>query len=235
MSKHISSQFNQELEGVRTLVMQMGGLVEKQMQSTLAALQSPNADPLTMVIDSDSQINDLEMKIDEECLLILARRQPAASDLRMVLAVTRITNDLERIGDEVKKVALIAHELLETKHINPNHFHDFNRMCSTALGMLRRALDAFARLEAEAILDLIHTDRQLDLDYKTHTRTLITYMMEDPRTISKTIDLMNMDKCIERVGDHAENIAEHVVYLVRGIDIRHESLEDVEAAVREER
>ncbi len=231
MSEHISSQFNAELEQVRTAVMHMGGLVEKQLATTLNALLGMRADELEPVIESDREINAMEVHIHEECQLIIARRQPAASDLRLVLTVSRVIVDLERIGDEIKKAALTAHELIAHNRAVASDFYDFNRMCSQTISMLRRALDAFARIDADALLELMEADKQLDHDYSSRTRSLITYMMEDPRTISTSIDLMFMNKAIERVGDHAVNIAEHVVYLAKVVDVRHSSAERLKQAL----
>ena len=221
MSEHISSQFNIELENVRTAVMQMGGMVEKQLTDTLNALLGMQGAELKPVIESDSIINSMEVKIDEECQLIIARRQPAAGDLRLVLTVSRVIVDLERIGDEIKKAALKAHELIDHSRAVASDFYDFNRMCGQTITMLRRALDAFARIDTSALLELIEADKQLDHDYRSSTRSRVTYMMEDPRTISTSIDLMFMNKAIERVGDHAKNVIEQVVYLVEGRDIRY--------------
>jgi phosphate transport system protein len=235
MSEHISSQFNIELENVRTAVMQMGGMVEKQLTDTLNALLGMQGAELKPVIESDSIINSMEVKIDEECQLIIARRQPAAGDLRLVLTVSRVIVDLERIGDEIKKAALKAHELIDHSRAVASDFYDFNRMCGQTITMLRRALDAFARIDTSALLELIEADKQLDHDYRSSTRSRVTYMMEDPRTISTSIDLMFMNKAIERVGDHAVNIAEHVVYLAKGIDVRHTSVEVVKEALSDKK
>lgn len=235
MSEHISSQFNIELENVRTAVMQMGGMVEKQLTDTLNALLGMQGAELKPVIESDSVINGMEVKIDEECQLIIARRQPAAGDLRLVLTVSRVIVDLERIGDEIKKAALKAHELIDHSRAVASDFYDFNRMCGQTITMLRRALDAFARIDTSALLELIEADKQLDHDYRSSTRSRVTYMMEDPRTISTSIDLMFMNKAIERVGDHAVNIAEHVVYLAKGIDVRHTSVEVVKEALSDKK
>ena len=235
MSEHISSQFNIELENVRTAVMQMGGMVEKQLTDTLNALLGMQGAELKPVIESDSVINSMEVKIDEECQLIIARRQPAAGDLRLVLTVSRVIVDLERIGDEIKKAALKAHELIDHSRAVASDFYDFNRMCGQTIPMLRRALDAFARIDTSALLELIEADKQLDHDYRSSTRSRVTYMMEDPRTISTSIDLMFMNKAIERVGDHAVNIAEHVVYLAKGIDVRHTSVEVVKEALSDKK
>ena len=233
MAEHISSHFNQELENVRSEVMRMGGLVEARLQQVLAALDEGSSSGLTEVIDGDADINKLEVEIDAACQTIIARRQPAAGDLRFVLAVSRVIVDLERIGDEVKKIALKAHELLGNNRVAAPELYNTHRMGTVTLGMIHRALDAFARLDTGAVIELSETDKHLDADYRAQLRSLITFMMEDPRSISATIDIMFMNKSIERIGDHAENIAEHVVYLTRGIDVRHTPLEQIKADLSE--
>ena len=233
MAEHISSHFNQELENVRSEVMRMGGLVEARLQQVLAALDEGSSSGLTEVIDGDADINKLEVEIDDACQTIIARRQPAAGDLRFVLAVSRVIVDLERIGDEVKKIALKAHELLGNNRVAAPDLSNTHRMGTVTLGMIHRALDAFARLDTGAVIELSETDKHLDADYRAQLRSLITFMMEDPRSISATIDIMFMNKSIERIGDHAENIAEHVVYLTRGIDVRHTPLEQIKADLSE--
>ena len=233
MAEHISSHFNQELENVRSEVMRMGGLVEARLQQVLAALDEGSSSGLTEVIDGDADINKLEVEIDDACQTIIARRQPAAGDLRFVLAVSRVIVELERIGDEVKKIALKAHELLGNNRVAAPELYNTHRMGTVTLGMIHRALDAFARLDTGAVIELSETDKHLDADYRAQLRSLITFMMEDPRSISATIDIMFMNKSIERIGDHAENIAEHVVYLTRGIDVRHTPLEQIKADLSE--
>ncbi|UOO81598.1 phosphate signaling complex protein PhoU [Uruburuella testudinis] len=233
MAEHISSHFNQELESVRTEVMRMGGLVEQQLQSVLCALAHADASGLTAVIDGDSVINDLEVSIDDACQTIIARRQPAAGDLRFVLAVSRVIVDLERIGDELKKIALNAYELLQNNRITATELYDTHRIASMTAPMISRALDAFARLDTTAVLDLHESDRKLDMDYRNQTRSLVTNMMEEPRNISTWIDVMMMNKAVERIGDHAENIAEHVVYLTRGIDVRHTPIDKIKQDLSE--
>ena len=233
MAEHISSHFNQELENVRSEVMRMGGLVEARLQQVLAALDEGSSSGLGDVIDGDADINKLEVQIDDACQTIIARRQPAASDLRFVLAVSRVIVDLERIGDEVKKIDLKAHELLGNNRVAAPELYNTHRMGTVTLGMIHRALDAFARLDTGAVIELSETDKHLDADYRAQLRSLITFMMEDPRSISATIDIMFMNKSIERIGDHAENIAEHVVYLTRGIDVRHTPLEQIKADLSE--
>lgn len=229
MAEHISSHFNQELETVRTDVMRMGGLVEQQLHTVLKALSGTEKSGLQQVIDSDKAINDLELSIHDDCQTIIARRQPAAGDLRFVLTVSRIIVDLERMGDELKKIALIAHELFVHNRITTTQLYDTHRLAAMTAPMIRRALDAFARLDETAIFELNESDRHLDLDYRNQSRALVTYMMEEPRTIGTMMEVMMMNKSIERIGDHAKNIAEHVVYLVRGIDVRHTPPEQVAA------
>ncbi|MBP8874728.1 MAG: phosphate signaling complex protein PhoU, partial [Neisseria sp.] len=180
MAEHISSHFNQELENVRSEVMRMGGLVEARLQQVLAALDEGSSSGLTEVIDGDADINKLEVEIDDACQTIIARRQPAAGDLRFVLAVSRVIVDLERIGDEVKKIALKAHELLGNNRVAAPELYNTHRMGTVTLGMIHRALDAFARLDTGAVIELSETDKHLDADYRAQLRSLITFMMEDP-------------------------------------------------------
>ncbi len=227
MAEHISSHFNQELEAVRTQVMQMGGLVEHQLQIVCAALLGKEGNDLKVVIEDDRTINDLEVRIDDNCQTIIARRQPAAGDLRFVLTVSRIIVDLERMGDELKKIALTARDLLGESRITINQLYDTQRLALMTVPMVRRALDAFARLDDNALLELAEADRHLDIDYRNQARLLVSYMMEDPRQIGALMEVMMMNKAIERIGDHAKNIAEHVVYLVRGIDVRHTPVEQI--------
>ncbi len=226
MSEHISSHFNQELEDVRTKVMYMGGLVEKQFNMLLNSLNSLDGSNLPNIIDDDGEINQLEIEIDDACQTIIARRQPAAGDLRFVLAVSRVTSDLERIGDELKKIALIMRNLIAHYEMNTQEIHDTYRLALMAQPMLHRALDAFARLDITALTDLQEADRLIDMDYRSQSRLLITYMMQKPNNIEMFVEMMMVNKSIERVGDHAKNIAEHVVYLVRGIDVRHSENKD---------
>lgn len=232
MPEHISSHFNQELENVRIDVMRMGGMVEQQLQIVLKALSKADASNLTAVVDNDAVINGLEVAIDDACQTIIARRQPAAGDLRFVLTVTRIIVDLERMGDELKKTALMTQELCSRNKVNATQLYDTHRLAEMTVPMIRRALDTFARLNSSALIDLNEADRKLDTDYRNQSRILATFMMEDPHNISTCIDIMMMNKAIERVGDHAKNIAEHVVYLVRGIDVRHLPINQVEKDLR---
>ena len=228
MAEHISKQFDLELETIRTRVLQMGGLVEAQIIGAIDALMSSDIAKLDKVIAEDALVNAMEVSLDEECQHIIARRQPAASDLRMVITVIKTITDLERIGDEAQKVARMGKLILLADRVHMPRFREIQKMAEVALAMLRRALDAFARLDVAGALDVARQDRKLDEEFDANFRQLVTFMMEDPRAISMSIDTIFMCKAIERIGDHAKNISEYVVYLVKGKDIRHTALEDVE-------
>ncbi|AXT47821.1 MULTISPECIES: phosphate signaling complex protein PhoU [Chromobacterium] len=225
MAEHISKQFDMELETIRTRVLQMGGLVEQQILSAVEALLAGDIDKLDKVIAEDALVNAMEVTIDDDCLHIIARRQPAASDLRIVFTVIKVITDLERIGDEAKKIARMGKTIYQSERYQMPRFREIEKMADSALSMLRRALDAFARLDTSAALELAEADQELDEDFAAELRQLITFMMEDPRTISMSIDTLFISKAIERIGDHATNISEYVVYLVKGKDIRHTTLE----------
>ncbi|MDO4997052.1 MAG: phosphate signaling complex protein PhoU, partial [Neisseria sp.] len=220
MPQRISSHFDQELEQVRNDVLRMGKLIEQQLYSLLNAMQQTDLLSLQNIADADSQINRLELEIDDACQTILARRQPAASDLRLVLTISRIIVDLERMGDELKKIALAAHALFNLKRVSPNALYDTHRLASMTAPMIHRALQAFSKLDANVLQELKEADKRLDTDYRNQARTIITYMMEEPRNIGVWVEVMMMNKAIERIGDHAKNIAEHTVYLVQGVDVR---------------
>ncbi len=228
MAEHISKQFDLELETIRTRVLQMGGLVEAQIIGAIDALMSSDIAKLDKVIAEDALVNAMEVSLDEECQHIIARRQPAASDLRMVITVIKTITDLERIGDEAQKVARMGKLILLADRVHMPRFREIQKMAEVALSMLRRALDAFARLDVAGALDVTRQDRKLDDEFDANFRQLVTFMMEDPRAISMSIDTIFMCKAIERIGEHAKNISENVVYLVKGKDIRHTALEDVE-------
>ncbi|MTD33527.1 phosphate signaling complex protein PhoU [Paludibacterium denitrificans] len=227
MAEHISKQFDMELETIRTRVLQMGGLVEQQIVSAIDALMTGNIAKFDKVITEDSLVNAMEVSIDDECLHIIARRQLTASDLRIVFTVIKAITDLERIGDEAQKIARIGKSIYQSERYQVPRFREINKLAEVALMMLRRALDAFARLDATAALELAEEDLRLDDEFDAEVRQLITFMMEDPRTISMSIDTLFISKAIERIGDHSKNIAEYVVYLVKGKDIRHTTLEDM--------
>ncbi|MGE0386143.1 MAG: phosphate signaling complex protein PhoU [Gammaproteobacteria bacterium] len=229
---HISHQFDKELEDIRSKVLAMGGLVEDHLSQVLSALSQGNGSIAESIAMSDYKINAMEVHIDEECAEILARRNPAASDLRLVLAVTKIITDLERIGDETEKIARMVLSLLETD--NPKSYYiGVLAMGHHVRHMLHDALDAFARLDVDAALTVAKEDAQVDREQDASMRQLITYMMEDPRSISRVLDVVLAVRAMERIGDHARNICEDVVYLVKGKDIRHTRLEDVEKELLE--
>ncbi|MDN0073850.1 phosphate signaling complex protein PhoU [Crenobacter sp. SG2303] len=227
MSEHISKQFDMELETIRTRVLQMGGLVEQQIIAALDALSEGDIAKFDKVIADDVHVNSMEVTIDDDCQHIIARRQPAAGDLRMVITVIKTITDLERIGDEAQKIARMGKTIYEAERFQVPRFREVKKMGQNALRMLRRALDAFARLDPTAALELLEADQHLDDDFAAEVRQLITFMMEDPRTITMSIDTMFISKAIERIGDHAKNISEYVVYLVKGKDIRHTSIDQL--------
>ncbi|WP_447530394.1 phosphate signaling complex protein PhoU [Vreelandella sp. TE19] len=226
-SQHISRQFNQELEELKTRLMAMGGLVEKQVQNAVHALMENDSHLAEEVRDNDRQVNDMQLKIDEECTRVLARRQPAASDLRLVLAVIRATSDLERIGDEASKIARNALTLSDNSSgirglVEVRHISEHVRK------MLRDALTAFARFDTELAMQVVREDESVDDEYGSAMRSLMTFMMEDSRSISSVLSIMWVLRALERVGDHANNLAEYVVYLVKGLDIRHTAPESLD-------
>jgi phosphate transport system protein len=219
-SQHISRQFNQELEELKTHLMTMGGLVENQVLEAVKALLEGDSRLAEKVRDNDRQVNDMQLKIDDECTRVLARRQPAASDLRLVLAVIRATADLERIGDEASKIARNALSLIESGTtvrglVEVRHISEHVRK------MLRDALTAFARFDTELALRVVREDEAVDDEYGSAMRSLMTFMMEDNRAIGPVLSVMWILRALERVGDHADNLAEYVIYLVKGLDIRH--------------
>ncbi len=222
-TEHTFKQFDSDLESVRSQVLQMGGLVESQIRNAIRGLSSGDIDSIETAIEIDRQVNEFEIDIDEACAQIIARRQPTAGDLRTVLSIAKTVTDLERMGDEAKKIARTARQLLDRGPLQVPRLADVTHAADVALTQLRKALDAYARLDAHAARDLIREDVLLDNEFRAIMRQLVTYMMEDPRTISTAIDIVWIAKAIERIGDHAKNIAEHVVYIVDGTDIRHRS------------
>ncbi|GEK73848.1 MULTISPECIES: phosphate signaling complex protein PhoU [Halomonas] len=230
-SQHISRQFNHELEELKTHLMAMGGLVEKQVQDAVRALLDSDSALAERVVDNDRAVNDMQIKIDDECTQILARRQPAASDLRLVLAVIRAASDLERIGDEASKIARNALELVESQN-GSRGFVEVRVISEHVRKMMRDALTAFARFDTEMALKVVQEDEQVDNEYKSAMRSLMTFMMEDARVISPVLGIMWILRALERIGDHSNNLAEYVVYLVKGLDIRHTAPDDLDDEVR---
>ncbi len=229
-SEHISRQFDAELEGVRARVLQMGGLVETQIISAIEALTSGNIALADQVIADDHRVNALEVAIDEECAHVIAHRQPVASDLRMIMAVIKTITDLERIGDEAAKIARMTKLIYGSDRLLSPRLPDIRYVGNIAIDMLKRSLDAFARLDVMAATQVVKQDRQVDEQFSSILRQLITFMMEDARTISTSIEIIFVAKAIERIGDHAKNMSEYVVYLVKGKDVRHISVEQLEEA-----
>ena len=228
--QHISGSFNSELEGLRNHLLEMGGVVEKQLNQALEALSGLNSGEAEEVVDRDSEVNQMEMAIDEECATLIARRQPAASDLRLVVAIIKVNTDLERIGDEAAKVAKQVIRLTEdgsTGSRSSSNYVEIGHLGTSVLQMLHQALDAFARLDVEQAISVVQSDKAVDKVYGSAMRSLVTFMMEDPREIGSILNEMWAMRSLERIGDHACNIAEHVVYLVRGRDVRHGRLEEL--------
>lgn len=217
---HTSKQFDAELEAVRTRVLQMGGMVEQQIVRAVDALSSGEMSVIDEVIEDDHRVNALEVQLDEDCSHIIARRQPAASDLRLLIAVIKTITDLERIGDEAEKIARMAKLIYAAERMHMPRM-EVRNMASLALAMLRKALDSFARLDVKAALEVVRQDEAVDAEFRAVLRQLITFMMEDPRTISRCLEVLFIAKAIERIGDHSKNMAEYVIYMVQGRDVRH--------------
>lgn len=226
---HYLEKYDEELEKLRNRVLSMGGLVEEQISNAIQALGSGDARQAEEVIANDAKVNGFEVAIDEQCSQILARHQPAASDLRFVIAVIKTITDLERIGDQAERVARMASHLAE-KDRPKNQYSDVVALGERVLQMVHDALDAFARMDVEAAVAVAHCDVAVDNDYEAIMRQSITFMMEDPRTISRVMDVIWSIRALERIGDHARNMCEYVVYLVKGKDVRHISLEQMEEA-----
>ena len=232
-SEHTSKQFDAELEAVRARVLQMGGLVESQIRLAVEALVSGDVALMNRIIADDHRVNAMEVEIDESCNQIIARRQPAAGDLRMVMTVIKTITDLERIGDEAEKIARMGKLLSQRERLILPRYNEIKHAAELALDMLRKSLDAFARLDLAIAAQVVRQDEQVDEEFRTIMRYLITFMMEDPRTISTALEILFVAKAIERIGDHAKNMSEYVVYMVKGRDVRHVTVEEIEREVLE--
>ncbi len=220
-NQHLSSQYNEELAQLRTQVLQMGGLVETQVSAAMDAYISSQSSQLADIVAADQKINSLEKNIDDNCAHIIAKRQPTASDLRLVLGIIKIVTDLERMGDEAKKIAKGTRRIHDAGQIPIQHSVGIHHLAEVALNLVRQALDAFARLDATQAQVVIRADNEVDAEFKSILRQLITHMMEDPRTITVAIEIIAIARAIERIGDHAKNIVEQVVFVVEGRAIRH--------------
>jgi phosphate transport system protein len=232
MTEHLSKAFEADLDTTRTRVLQMGGLVEAQILAAVKAYGSGDTALIQQVIESDERVNGYEVAIDGACNHIVVRRQPAASDLRLIMAISKIVTDLERMGDEAEKIARMARRIHEEHGAHhAQRFPAIRHAGDIAVKMLRQALDAFARLDAASAAEVLKEDDEIDAEFRSVLRQLITYMMEDPRTISTALEMIWVGKAIERIGDHAKNVAEQVIYIVKGTDVRHTSFEDVEREI----
>ncbi|HLV48916.1 MAG TPA: phosphate signaling complex protein PhoU [Aliidiomarina sp.] len=230
LGKHISGKFSAELSSVMSKVLAMGGLVEKQLTDALMAIQLNDKELADRVLQSDNKINQLELEIDSACTRIIAKRQPTASDLRLVLAILKAISDLERIGDESEHIARVA-----LKNFNKEQEHllvSLENLGQHVLVMLRQVLDAFARMDEDAAFEVHQLDATADRQYEALTRLLMTYMMEDSRSIPKIMDVMWSARSLERIGDRCQNVAEYIIYFVRGKDVRHASPELMKSTIQ---
>ncbi|MEQ1557028.1 MAG: phosphate signaling complex protein PhoU, partial [Gallionella sp.] len=230
---HISKQFDTELESIRASVLQMGGLVESQIKNAIESLISGDVALMNRVIAEDHRVNAMEVKIDEACSQMIARRQPTAGDLRLIMTVVKTITDLERIGDEAEKIARMAKMLSQKNVLAFPRYHEIKNASEIAVDMLRKALDAFARLDVMMAAQVVRQDDQVDEEFRSIMRYLITFMMEDPRTISTSLEILFVAKAIERIGDHAQNMAEYVIYMVKGRDVRHITTDEIEREVQQ--
>jgi len=230
MSDHTSKNFDLELESLRTRVLQMGGMAEEQVRKAIEGLYSGDLTLLESVIRDDDLINQMEVQIESSCYQIIAKRQPTAVDLRMTVSVLKAISDLERVGDKARKIARLS-IALSRQPVTGALNVELNHMADTALKMLRLALDGFARLDVSLVAEAMYLDDSVNAEYQAVARQLITYMMEDPRTITRSLDIMSIAKAIERIGDHATNIAEYVVYMVKGLNVRHATPDEIQAQI----
>ena len=230
--KHLSTQFDSELSNVSSRVMEMGGLVEAQVQQAVQALGQFNAEAARGVIALEKRVNDMDVELDHEIASIIGRRQPTARDLRLLMAIAKAVANLERAGDEAEKMARMVLSIIQSGAPRTLPASELRTAADLAAGQMRKALDAFARLDVVTAVAILREDDLIDREFDSFVRILITYMMEDARTISSSLDLLFLAKAIERVGDHAKNIAELIIYIVKGADIRHASIEEIEAVLK---
>ena len=231
--KHLSTQFDSELNALSQRVMELGGLAEAQIRQAIYALAHFNEEAARQVMDTEARVNQMEIEIDRDLSSVIARRQPTARDLRLLMAISKTTANLERVGDEAVRIARMVRSMIgKSGSVRTLPAGELSVAADLASGQLRRALDAFARLDTAAAVAIMKGDDLLDEEFDGFVRKLITYMMEDPRTISSSLDLLFVAKAIERIGDHAKNIAEFIIYVVKGADVRHSSIEHIESAVK---
>lgn len=230
--KHLSTQFDSELTSVSSQIMEMGGLVESQIRQAIYSLSHFNLEAAEQVSANESRVNAMEIEIDHDLSSIIARRQPTARDLRLLIAISKTTANLERVGDEAEKIARMVRSIIQSGAPRSLPSLELRVAADLASGLLNKALDAFARLDVNAAVSILKEDDLIDEEFNGFVRKLITYMMEDPRTISPSLDLLFLAKAIERIGDHAKNIAEFIIYVVKGEDVRHSSMEKIEMVVK---
>ena len=233
VDKHLSTQFDSELNALSSRVMELGGLVESQIRQAIYALANFSAEAAAQVVEAEHRVNLMELEIDRELSSVIARRQPTARDLRLLMAMSKVTANLERVGDEAERIARMVQSILgKSGSMRTLPAGELRVAADLASGELRQALDAFARLDCGSALAILKDDDVLDEEFDGFVRKLITYMMEDPRTISSSLDLLFVAKAIERIGDHAKNIAEFIIYVVKGADVRHSTMEQIETTVK---
>ena len=226
LGQHISHRYDEELEAIRNKVLKMGGLVEQQTQNAIDALIDKDASAASRVIKIDSHVNTMEVELDEECTQVIAKRQPAAGDLRLVISVIKIITDLERIGDEAKKIARFSEKLMQDDPVNTLQ-SELVHLGKLVLRVLNNALDSLARLDDVQALQVFADDVHINKEFDNLSRLLITHMMEDPRNIKQALRVNWCARSLERIGDHAQNICEYVIYLVKGEDVRHIPIEEI--------
>lgn len=230
--KHLSTQFDSELTSVSTRVMEMGGLVESQIRQAIFSLSNFSMEVAEQVSVNEVRVNAMEIEIDHDLSSIIARRQPTARDLRLLIAISKTTANLERVGDEAEKIARMVRSIIQSGAPRSLPSLELRAAADLASGLLNKALDAFARLDVNAAVSILKEDDLIDQEFNGFVRILVTYMMEDPRMISPSLDLLFLAKAIERIGDHAKNIAEFIIYVVKGEDIRHSSMEKIELVIK---
>lgn len=230
IDQHISQQYNDVLDDLKTEFLEMGGLVEQQIADAVNAITKLDTELADKVITFENDVDDREMALDDLCVQIIARRQPTASDLRLVMSISKATRDLERMGDEAKKIAKMAIAISKEDEV-PHGFGELRNLGRRVQQSVNDTLTAFARYDVQSALQVTHEDKSIDQEYETAMRELITYMMEDPRNIKRSINVIWALRALERIGDHSANIAEHVIYLVKGLDVRHISSSEIEEKI----
>ena len=229
--EHIYRKFDEDLEDIRANVIQMGAIIEEQIRNAIQSLEQIDPQLAQKVINRDEDVNDLETLIEEECSLFIAKRAPQAKDLRNVLMMLRMSNDLERMGDESSKIAEATIRINETSRITKPKIKSIKKIADLVLVMLKKSLDAFGRLDTTEVVEILEEDKEVDEEYHSHMRELLTFMMEDPRTISNSLELIFVSKALERIGDHIKNISQAIVYTVKGRNVAHASIKEIKQTI----